>query len=61
MRESIKQHLVPIIPIQKPINKEIVPGTLKDDIPFNKPEDSQEIEEFNEFVRMKIGEKSKAS
>ena len=40
---------IPIIPIQKPINKEIVPGTLKDDIPFNKPEDSQEIEEFNDL------------
>ena len=44
---------IPIIPIQKPINKEIVPGTLKDDMPFNKPEDSKEIEEFNELKNNK--------
>jgi len=30
---------IPIIPIQKPISKKIEPGTLKDELPFNKPEE----------------------
>ena len=51
---------IPIIPIQKPINKQIIPGTLKDDMPFNKeePSDNQEklpdeIEEFNDLKNNK--------
>ena len=30
---------IPIIPIQRPISKKIEPGTLKDELPFNKPEE----------------------
>ena len=52
---------IPIIPIQKPINKQIVPGTLKDDMPFNKEEQEavavdkpNEIEEFNDLKNNKF-------
>lgn len=51
---------IPIIPIQKPINKQIIPGTLKDDMPFNREEPSanqenlpDEIEEFNDLKNNK--------
>ena len=47
---------IPIIPIQKPITKQIVPGTLTDDLPFNKEDNKTEntkppdnIEEFNDL------------
>jgi hypothetical protein len=45
---------IPIIPIQKPTAKKIQPGTLKDELPFNKQEaeieqPEQEIEDFNEL------------
>tara|TARA_Y100000741_G_scaffold359960_1_gene341435 strand:+ start:1496 stop:2392 length:897 start_codon:yes stop_codon:yes gene_type:complete len=36
---------IPIIPIQKPISKKIEPGTLKDELPFNKPEEDLEPEQ----------------
>jgi hypothetical protein len=36
---------IPIIPIQRPISKKIEPGTLKDELPFNKPEPEPEPEQ----------------
>ena len=51
---------IPIIPIQKPINKQIIPGTLKDDMPFNREDPSanqenlpDEIEEFSDLKNNK--------
>lgn len=49
---------IPIIPIQKPISRKIEPGTLKDELPFNKPEPKveqpeQEIEDFKELKDQK--------
>jgi len=52
---------IPIIPIQKPVAKKIEPGTLKDELPFNKPEeelDSEpepdpEIEDFKDLKNKK--------
>ena len=38
---------IPIIPIQKPVAKAILPGTLKDDLPFN----TNQSEQFNEPVK----------
>ena len=52
---------IPIIPIQRPISKKIEPGTLKDELLFNKPEedlDSEpeldpEIEDFKDLKNKK--------
>ena len=52
---------IPIIPIQKPISKKIEPGTLKDELPFNKPEEDldpepepdPEIEDFKDLRNKK--------
>jgi hypothetical protein len=50
---------IPIIPIQKPISKKIEPGTLKDELPFNKPEEDldpesdPEIEDFKDLKNKK--------
>ena len=52
---------IPIIPIQKPISKKIEPGTLKDELPFNKPDEVQldeeeskkEIEDFKDLKNNK--------
>lgn len=53
---------IPIIPIQKPISKKIQPGTLKDELPFNKPEEDpleteqeleEEIEDFKDLKNKK--------
>ena len=52
---------IPIIPIQRPISKKIEPGTLKDELLFNKPEedlDSEpeldpEIEHFKDLKNKK--------
>ena len=49
---------IPIIPIQKPIARKIQPGTLRDELPFNKPEPEveqpeQEIEDFKELKDQK--------
>lgn len=49
---------IPIIPIQKPISRKIEPGTLRDELPFNKPETEveqpqQEIEDFKELKDQK--------
>ena len=49
---------IPIIPIQKPVSRKIEPGTLRDELPFNKPEPQveqpeQEIEDFNELKDQK--------
>ena len=35
---------IPIIPIQKTVSKKIAPGTLKDELPFNRPEEDLEPE-----------------
>ena len=52
---------IPIIPIQNPISKKIEPGTLKDELPFNKPEEDldpdpepdPEIEDFKDLKNKK--------
>jgi len=52
---------IPIIPIQRPISKKIEPGTLKDELPFNKPEEDldpepepdPEIEDFKDLRNKK--------
>tara|TARA_B100001758_G_scaffold106909_1_gene91621 strand:- start:805 stop:1701 length:897 start_codon:yes stop_codon:yes gene_type:complete len=53
---------IPIIPIQKPISKKIEPGTLKDELPFNRPEEDPlepesdpeaEIEDFKDLKNKK--------
>jgi hypothetical protein len=52
---------IPIIPIQNPISKKIEPGTLKDELPFNKleedldpdPEPDPEIEDFKDLKNKK--------
>ena len=52
---------IPIIPIQKPVAKKIEPGTLKDELPFNKPEEDldpqpepdPEIEDFKDLKNKK--------
>lgn len=52
---------IPIIPIQRPISKKIEPGTLKDELPFNKPEEDldpepepdPEIEDFKDLKNKK--------
>jgi len=49
---------IPIIPIQKPILKGIIPGALKDELPFNSPppppsESTKEIEEFQDLKNNK--------
>jgi hypothetical protein len=35
---------IPIIPIQRSVSKKIAPGTLKDELPFNRPEEDLEPE-----------------
>lgn len=51
--EEPEEKNIPIIPIQKPITKKIEPGTLKDELPFNKPEQDEEqpkeIDDFNDL------------
>lgn len=52
---------IPIIPIQRPISKKIEPGTLKDELPFNKPDEDldpepepdPEIEDFKDLKNKK--------
>lgn len=51
---------IPILPIQKPITKKIEPGTLKDELPFNREpneiideEPEEEIEDFKELKNKK--------
>tara|TARA_B100000212_G_scaffold342009_1_gene327118 strand:- start:867 stop:1778 length:912 start_codon:yes stop_codon:yes gene_type:complete len=58
--EAGEKKNIPIIPIQKPINKQIIPGTLKDDMPFNREDPSvnkknlpDEIEEFSDLKNNK--------
>lgn len=45
---------IPIIPIQKPVSKKIYPGTLRDELPFNNKEQTdeeigEEIEDFKDL------------
>ena len=44
---------IPIIPIQKPISQKIYPGTLRDEIPFNKEPESEVEEEIEDFKDLK--------
>lgn len=54
--EPEEKRNIPIIPIQKPITKNIEPGTLKDELPFNdpapmppSPPPTKEIEDFKQL------------
>lgn len=47
---------IPIIPIQKPISKKIYPGTLRDELPFNKEAESEVEEDMEDFKDLKSKE-----
>tara|TARA_B110000858_G_scaffold191476_1_gene240804 strand:+ start:630 stop:1541 length:912 start_codon:yes stop_codon:yes gene_type:complete len=52
--EEPEEKNIPIIPIQKPISKKIEPGTLKDELLFNKPEkDEEQPTEIDDFNNLK--------
>lgn len=60
--DEVDEHLdekknIPIIPIQKPVSRKIEPGTLKDELPFNKqeppPEVTEEDTEIEDFKELK--------